>query len=177
VEGGKISCWGNPHGAETLTQALGNSCNPVFAELGMRLGSDTFYKYLNAYGIGTQTGIDISGEASGIVIAQFAVKRGDLARMGFGQSIAVTPLQLLTAACATVNGGYLLKPYVVKEITSPDGEVIERGERTVVSSRSPKRRARRCGAFLPTSSKRAAGRTRGSRAIRSAERREPRRFT
>jgi stage V sporulation protein D (sporulation-specific penicillin-binding protein) len=133
VEGGKISCWGNPHGAETLTQALGNSCNPVFAELGMRLGSDTFYKYLNAYGIGTQTGIDISGEASGIVIAQFAVKRGDLARMGFGQSIAVTPLQLLTAACATVNGGYLLKPYVVKEITSPDGEVIERGERTVVS--------------------------------------------
>ncbi len=133
VEGGKIRCWGNPHGAETLTQALGNSCNPVFAELGLRLGSDTFYKYLEAFGIGTKTGVDISGEAEGIVIAQSAVKRGDLARMGFGQSIAVTPLQLLTAECAAVNGGYLLKPYVVKEITSPDGTVIEQGQRTVVS--------------------------------------------
>ncbi len=133
VEGGKIRCWGNPHGAETLTQALGNSCNPVFAELGLRLGSDTFYKYLDAFGIGTVTGVDISGEASGIVIAQSAVKRGDLARMGFGQSIAVTPLQLLTAECAAVNGGYLLKPYVVKKITSPDGEVIEEGARTVLS--------------------------------------------
>ncbi len=133
VEGGKIRCWGNPHGAETLTQALGNSCNPVFAELGLRLGSQTFYKYLNGFGIGSATGVDITGEATGILIAQSAVKRGDLARMGFGQSIAVTPIQLLTAACATVNGGYLLEPYVVKEITGPDGEVIERGERTVVS--------------------------------------------
>lgn len=133
VDGGKIRCWGNPHGAETLTEALGNSCNPVFAELGLRLGSDTFYKYLDAFGIGTETGVDISGEASGIVIAQSAVKRGDLARMGFGQSVAVTPLQLLTAACATVNGGYLLKPYVVKQITSPDGEVIEQGTTTVLS--------------------------------------------
>lgn len=133
VEGGKIRCWGNPHGAETLTQALGNSCNPVFAELGLRLGSDTFYEYLEAFGLGTETGVDIYGEESGIVIAQSAVKRGDLARMGFGQSIAVTPIQLLTAECAAVNGGYLLQPYVVKQITGPDGEIIEQGERTVLS--------------------------------------------
>lgn len=132
VEGGKIRCWGNPHGAETLTQGLGNSCNPVFAELGLRLGSEGFYKYLKAFGIGSETGVDIFGEAKGIVIAQAAVKRGDLARMGFGQSIAVTPLQLLTAECATVNGGYLLKPYITKEITSPSGETLEQGERTVL---------------------------------------------
>lgn len=133
VEGGKIKCWGKPHGAETLTQALGNSCNPVFAELGLRLGSGTFYDYLKVFGLGSETGVDIAGEASGIVIAQSAVKRGDLARMGFGQSIAVTPLQLLNAACAAVNGGYLLKPYVVKRITGPDGAVIEEGMRTVNS--------------------------------------------
>lgn len=133
VEGGKIRCWGNPHGAQTLRQALGNSCNPVFVELALRCGYDRYYEYLSQFGIGSETGVDIIGEAGGIVISQAAVKRGDLARMGFGQSIAVTPIQLLTAACATVNGGYLLKPYLVKEITSPEGDVIERGERTVVS--------------------------------------------
>lgn len=133
VEGGKIKCWGNPHGAESMAQALANSCNPVFVELGLRLGIDRFYDYLEAFGIGSPTGVDIPGEASGIVISRNVVKRVDLARIGFGQSIAVTPIQLLTAACAVVNGGKLLKPYVVKEILSGDGEVIERGETVVVS--------------------------------------------
>ena len=131
VEGGRIRCWGRPHGSESLTQALENSCNPVFVELGLRLGTDRFYKYLNAYGFGQKTGVDIPGEGSGIVIGKSAVKRVDIARIGFGQSIAVTPVQLLTAACAVVNGGKLMTPYVVKEIRDADGNVIERGEPTV----------------------------------------------
>ncbi len=131
VEGGRIKCWGRPHGSESLTQALENSCNPVFVELGLRLGTDRFYKYLNAYGFGQKTGVDIPGEGSGIVIGKSAVKRVDIARIGFGQSIAVTPVQLLTAACAVVNGGKLMTPYVVKEIRDADGNVIERGEPTV----------------------------------------------
>ena len=127
VEGGKISCWGNPHGAETLAQGLENSCNPVFVELALRIGADRFYEYLDRYGIGSATGVDIPGEASGIVIARSRVKTGDLARIGFGQSIAVTPIQLMTAACSTVNGGRLMQPYIVKSITSPTGEIIETG--------------------------------------------------
>ena len=133
VDGGRIKCWGNPHGAESMAQALQNSCNPVFVELGLRLGAERYYSYLDAFGIGRATGVDIPGEASGIRIPQSRVKRVDMARIGFGQSIAVTPLQLLTAACAVVNGGRLLVPHVVKEIRSADGErlieaqVVERG--------------------------------------------------
>ena len=132
VDGGRIKCWGNPHGAETMARALQNSCNPVFVELGLRLGTERFYRYLEAFGIGSTTGVDIPGEAGGIVIPENSVKRVDLARIGFGQSVAVTPIQLLTAACAVVNGGNLMKPYVVQEIVSGDGETIERGEPRVV---------------------------------------------
>ena len=134
VEGGRVRCWGTPHGAQSLTEALENSCNPVFVELGLRLGIDTFYKYLDAFGFGKKTGIDIPGEGSGIVISQNTVKRVDIARVGFGQSIAVTPVQLLNAACAVINGGNLLSPFVVKEIRDADGNVIEKGERHVVSN-------------------------------------------
>ena len=132
VEGGKIRCWGEPHGAQTLAEGLENSCNPVFVELALRLGADRFYEYLERYGIGTATGVDIPGEASGIVISKSNAKVGDLARMGFGQSIAVTPIQLLTAACSTVNGGLLMKPYIISSVRSPAGEVIEQGVPTVV---------------------------------------------
>lgn len=131
VEGGKIRCWGRPHGAETFAQALQNSCNPVFVEMGLRLGVERFYNYLDAFGIGRKTGVDIPGEAGGIVIARGACKRVDIARVGFGQSVAVTPIQLLTAVCAVINGGNLLRPYVVKEIRDADGRVIQRGEPAV----------------------------------------------
>lgn len=133
VDGGRIKCWGKPHGAETFAQALQNSCNPVFVEMGLRLGVERFYKYLNAFGIGQKTGVDIPGEAGGIVIREGNVKRVDLARIGFGQSVAVTPLQLLTAACAVINGGNRMKPWVVKEITDASGTVIERGQPEVVA--------------------------------------------
>ena len=134
VDGGKIRCWGKPHGAETFAQALQNSCNPVFVEMGLRLGADTLYRYLDAFGIGRKTGVDIPGEADGIVIRQSAVKRVDLARIGFGQSVAVTPVQLLTAVCAVVNGGRLMRPYVVRRIADVQGKTIE--------ARAPEERGR-----------------------------------
>ena len=134
VDGSRVRCWGKPHGAETFAQALQNSCNPVFVEMGLRLGVERFYDYLDAFGIGSATGMDIPGEASGIVISRNAVKRVDLARIGFGQSVAVTPLQLLTAACSVINGGRRMQPYVVREIVDGNGEVIERGEPVVVAN-------------------------------------------
>ena len=132
VEGGKIRCWGKPHGAETFAQALQNSCNPVFVEMGLRLGAERFYQYLDAFGIGKKTGVDIPGEAEGIVIPRSAVKRVDIARIGFGQSVAVTPIQLLRAVCAAINGGELLRPYIVRQIADASGNVIQRGEKKVV---------------------------------------------
>ena len=134
VDGGRIRCWGRPHGAETFAQALQNSCNPVFVEMGLRLGTERLYDYLSAFGIGSPTGVDIPGEAAGIVIGRDAVKRVDLARIGFGQSVAVTPIQLLTAFCAVVNGGKLLQPYVVKGITDSEGALIEEGRTRVVGN-------------------------------------------
>jgi len=132
VDGGRIRCWGKPHGAQTFAQALQNSCNPVFVEMGLRLGTERLYDYLKAFGIGEKTGVDISGEADGIVISRSTVKRVDIARIGFGQSVAVTPIQLLRAVCAVINGGYLLRPYVIGQITDAEGRVIRQGERTVV---------------------------------------------
>ena len=124
VDGSTIHCWGRPHGAESMAKALCNSCNPVFVELGLRLGADRLYDYLEAFGLGKPTGVDISGEAGGILIARERLKRVDLARVGFGQSVAVTPIQLLTAACSVVNGGNLMRPYVVKQIVSESGETL-----------------------------------------------------
>jgi len=134
VDGDTIRCWGNPHGAESMQKALQNSCNPVFVELGLRLGSERFYQYLRAFGLGVPTGIDLPGEGGGLLIGQRHVKNVDLARIGFGQSVAVTPLQLLTAACSVVNGGKLMRPYIVKEVVAQDGTVLERTQPRVVST-------------------------------------------
>ena len=132
VEGGKIKCWGKPHGAESFAQALQNSCNPVFVEMGLRLGIERLYDYMEAFGLGKPTGVDLPGEAGGIVIPESTVKRVDIARIGFGQSVAVTPLQLLSATCAVVNGGNLLKPYIVQSIEDGNGETIRTGRAQVV---------------------------------------------
>lgn len=133
VDGDTIRCWGRPHEAETMAQGLQNSCNPVFVELALRLGTERFYQYLRAFGLGTRTGIDLQGEASGILIAEKNVKDVDLARIGFGQSVAVTPLQLLTAACSVINGGRLMQPYLLEEAISPEGTVLYRMQPKAVS--------------------------------------------
>lgn len=134
VDGSTVRCWGAPHGAETMARALENSCNPVFTQLALRLGSKRFYQYLHAFGLGSRTGIDLYGEASGILIGQNRVKNVDLARIGFGQSVAVTPIQMITAACAVVNGGRLMKPYLVEAIEDGDGNVLEQTSPKAVST-------------------------------------------
>ena len=125
VDGSTVRCWGAPHGAESMKEALANSCNPVFTQLALRMGTDKLYRYLHAFGLGSATGVGLYGEASGILIPASRVKNVDLARIGFGQSIAVTPIQMITAACAVVNGGRLMRPYLVEAIEDEEGRVIE----------------------------------------------------
>lgn len=134
VDGDTIKCWGSPHKAETMAQALQNSCNPVFVELALRMGAQRFYQYLHAFGLGSKTNTDLQGEESGILIPVNSVKNVDLARIGFGQSVAVTPIQMLTAACSVLNGGRLMRPYLLKEAVSPDGTVLYRTSPKVVST-------------------------------------------
>lgn len=124
VDGDAIKCWGRAHGDETMAEGFCNSCNPVFVELALRLGSERLYRYLSAFGLGRISGIELPGEAAGIMIPLSALKNVDLARVGFGQSIAVTPLQLITAASSVVNGGRLMKPHIVNSVVTPEGETI-----------------------------------------------------
>ena len=134
VDGDTIRCWGSPHKDETMAEALQNSCNPVFVELALRLGTERMYQYLHAFGLGSKTNVDLQGEGSGILIPVQSVKNVDLARIGFGQSVAVTPIQLITAACAVINGGRLMQPYLLKEAIAPDGTVLYRTQPKVVSN-------------------------------------------
>ena len=114
-----------PHGNPTFTQGMQLSSNVVLAQVGMKLGSKAFYTYLKAFGFGTKTGIDITGEESGILVPQNKVRDIDLATMSFGQSNSVTPIQLLSAICAVANGGTLYRPYVVDKIMAPDGQLVQ----------------------------------------------------
>lgn len=123
VDGQKIKCWKTiGHGSQDLTTGLVNSCNCVFMALAQRMGTDKFYSYLKNFGLGSKTGIQIASESSGILMKQNSVKNVDLARIGFGQAVAVTPLQLTTAVCAAVNGGNLYTPSIISKITSCDGQ-------------------------------------------------------
>ncbi|MBE5771119.1 MAG: PASTA domain-containing protein [Clostridiales bacterium] len=133
VSGDRIRCWKVSHGHQNLSEALSNSCNPAFVNLALRMGVDTYYQYLHAFGLGRQTGIDLPGESAGILINSRYVKDVDLARIGFGQSVAVTPLQLICAASAVVNGGRLMRPFIVKEVLDETGAVIDRTLPQVVS--------------------------------------------
>lgn len=124
INGSKISCWtshkNGKHYNQTLSDALNNSCNPIFTDIALSLGKQTFYDYLELFGMGSVTGIDFAGEQAGLLVPESAVTDGDLARIGFGQTIAVTALQLITAVGAAVNGGLVMQPYLVKEIRSDD---------------------------------------------------------
>lgn len=116
VAGQKIKCWKSVgHGSQTLYEGFANSCNCVFMTLAERMGVKKFYSYLKDYGIGQKTGVEISGESSGIMLKENLVKTVDLARIGFGQTVAVTPLQLITAVCGIVNGGNEITPTILKQ--------------------------------------------------------------
>lgn len=122
----RIKCWRTEgHGSQTFAEVVQNSCNPGFIEVGLRLGKERFYQYLERFGFGQRTGIALPGEAAGIVIPQDKATNLNLATMAIGQSIAVTPIQLLTAVSAVANGGVLMQPQIVREICTPDGQVVQ----------------------------------------------------
>lgn len=129
VDGTTVKCWSNhsngKHSNQTLGDALNNSCNPCFTDIALSLGKETFYEYLSSFGFGKRTGIDFSGEAYGILMPQSAVRNCDLARIGFGQTIAVSGIQLAFACASTINGGYYYQPRLVKKIYATDGYVKE----------------------------------------------------
>lgn len=116
-----ISCWAtNPHGALTLRQALEKSCNPSFIQLGQRIGKERFYKYLQAFGLLQKTGVRMSGESSSIFFSYDKCNEVELATMSFGQRFKITPLQLITAVSACVNGGDLMQPRIVSKVVNTD---------------------------------------------------------
>ena len=128
MDGTTVKCWSNhangKHCNQTLSDALNNSCNPCFTDIALSLGKDTFYDYLSAFGFGKTTGVDYSGEALGMLLPESAVRDCDLARIGFGQTIAVSGIQLACATAAAVNGGYYYTPHLVKSIYASDGYVL-----------------------------------------------------
>ena len=135
VDGTTVKCWSNhangKHCNQTLADALNNSCNPCFTDIALALGTSTFYDYLSAFGFGKTTGIDYSGEALGMLLPETAVRDCDLARIGFGQTIAVSGIQLACATAAAVNGGYYYTPHLVKSSYASDGYVLQDVEKTL----------------------------------------------
>ena len=151
----RISCSKHEgHGDQNLAQAVANSCNPAFIEIGQALGAEKFYQYLLDFGIIGKTGIDIQGEAdnTNLVWTQeyFTGPYGEvsLATASFGQTFRLTPIQLITAASAVINGGHLMQPYVVSQVTDGEGNVLQHNEpnevRQVVSAQT----SERCRAIL-----------------------------
>jgi len=122
-----IHCWKTSgHGSETFSDGIKNSCNPVFMTVGGRLGGSLFYKYLQAFGLTDKTGIDLPGEATSITHSEATLQNAvNLASSSMGQSFKITPIQIITAVSAAVNGGNLVTPHVVKQILDSDGSVIE----------------------------------------------------
>ncbi|MDE6104870.1 MAG: stage V sporulation protein D [Clostridia bacterium] len=127
VDGTKIKCWSDhsngKHSNQTLADALNNSCNPCFTDMALSLGTDTFYSYLTSFGFGNVTGLDFNGEALGMLVPQSLVRDCDLARIGFGQTVAVTGIQLACAVAAAVNGGKYYVPHLVKSVVLSNGKV------------------------------------------------------
>lgn len=125
VDGTTVRCWSDhangKHSNQTLADALNNSCNPCFTDIALALGTQTFYDYLSAFGLGNVTGIDFAGEALGMLVPQSLVRDCDLARIGFGQTVAVTALQLACAVAAAVNGGNYYVPSLLKGVVAEDG--------------------------------------------------------
>lgn len=125
VDGQRIRCWrSRGHGSQNLAEGVKNSCNCVFMDLALRLGTDKLYSGLKSFGFGAKTGVDFFGESSGLMMNSKKVKSVDLARIGFGQAIAVTPVQMLVGVCEAVNGGKKVSPHFVEKIAYDDGKTI-----------------------------------------------------
>ncbi len=134
VENARIKCWkAGGHGTQTYLQVVENSCNPGFVTLGQKLGKEKLFEYIKKFGFGTKTGVDLNGESTGILFNLDKVGPVELATTAFGQGVSVTPIQQITAVSAAINGGYLLKPYIVKSINEPEtNSVILENKKTIV---------------------------------------------
>lgn len=127
IKGEVLKCarWYNPHGSQSLREALNNSCNVAFVNIARQLGSEKFYEYLKAFGLGERTGIDLLGEERGIIPSSVdVIKEINLATMSYGHGIALTPLQLVNAVSAISNGGYLMEPRLAKELIDNEGNIV-----------------------------------------------------
>ena len=142
------------HGTQTLAKAVANSCNPAFIAIGQALGAEKFYNYLEDFGFLEKTGIDVLGESNinpvsaGLIWDRDKFTNVDLAVASFGQRFQVTPLQLITAAAAVINGGHLMQPYVVSQVTDPDGNVVQHTEPTEVRQVISEQTSERCRTIL-----------------------------
>ena len=134
VDGSRIKCWKHGgHGSQTFLEVVQNSCNPGFVELGNRLGKETLFDYINKFGYGKKTGIDLNGEATGILFSLDKVGPVELATTAFGQGVSVTALQQVVAVSAAINGGTLYKPYIVKRVAyHENGQIIKEVKPTIV---------------------------------------------
>ena len=137
VDGTTVKCWSNhangKHCNQTLAEALNNSCNPCFTDIALSIGKEKFYSYLTSFGFGQRTKIDYGGEAYGILMPERAVRNCDLARIGFGQTIAVSCIQLACSTASAINGGYYYTPHLVKKIYAEDGYVLKEVEKELQS--------------------------------------------
>jgi len=124
VDGETLTCVSG-HGSQTFEEVIQNSCNVGFVQIGLRVGIDNFYKYLDLFGVTTATGIDLPGETSGIIVPKERAMPIDLACMSYGQTLQLSPVQLISAISAIANGGYTVVPHIVKEVTGTDGQVLE----------------------------------------------------
>lgn len=130
-----LSCWKSAgHGQQTTAEALGNSCNIAFGHIGVSMGAQNYYDYVKAFGFMEKTGVDLPGEASGYFFSmdQLTMGTASLISGSFGQTFRVTPMQLIRAVAAVVNGGYVLEPYIVSQVLDADGNVVQQNERTVL---------------------------------------------
>ena len=135
IDGVRIKCWKTiGHGNQTLVEAFGNSCNCCFMDLALRLGVDKFYSYMQKFGLGSKTGIDISGEASGMLMAKSQVKNVDLARMGFGHAVALTPIQLMTAVASIIGGSKITPSIIYSDSVGSAQALLSENTTTLVNS-------------------------------------------
>lgn len=134
ISGARIRCWkAGGHGTETYLQVVENSCNTGFVSLGFKLGKEKLFNYIKKFGFGEKTGVDLNGEENGILFNLDKVGDLELATTSFGQGVSVTPIQQIVAVSAAINGGYLMKPYIVKSLNEPvTNTVILENKPTIV---------------------------------------------
>ena len=148
-----LNCWQTyGHGDETLTRAVMNSCNVAFVRIGQAIGAERFYDYIRAFGLFEETGLDLNGESGSLwwtdEVFYDKSNLSQLAAASFGQTFTITPIQLITAVSAVVNGGYLMKPYLVQTVLDSDGDVVRQHEPTVVRQVISEETSRTCCEIL-----------------------------